>query len=191
MDKNPNGLSRVDLWRLRGALEHARRRPAKARAAFLDGQAAVKTADSSLAQATLELAYGQFPQKTRSRRVAVGALRVARELFERLGARPFLERCDAELAACGMRARARGTGDDYGLTGREQVVASLVASGKSNREVAAELFLSSKAIEYHLAKISTKVGIRSRHELASRLRGDCSANLPGPRQDALVGAGPR
>ena len=96
-------------------------------------------------------------------------MRLAREAFERLDARPFLERCDAELAACGVRAQHNGADDDYGLTAREQVVARLVASGKSNREVAAELYLSSKAIEYHLANIFTKVGITSRHQLASRI----------------------
>ena len=79
-----------------------------------------------------------------------------------MGARPFLERCDAELAACGIRSHVVRRDDDFGLTAREQVVATLVASGKSNREVAAELYLSTKAVEYHLANIFTKVGIRSR-----------------------------
>jgi DNA-binding NarL/FixJ family response regulator len=74
-----------------------------------------------------------------------------------------------ELAACGVHARSRGVDDDYDLTAREQVVARLVASGKSNREVASELYLSSKAVEYHLANIFTKLEIHSRHELASRL----------------------
>lgn len=48
-------------------------------------------------------------------------------------------------------------------------MANLVASGKSNREVGEELYLSTKAIEYHLANIFTKLGIRSRHQLAARL----------------------
>jgi DNA-binding NarL/FixJ family response regulator len=169
LDESPQAVTQVDVWRLLGIFEHARRRPAKARAAFLKGQAAAKTAGSPFAEATLELAYGHFLHKTGSRRAAIATLRAARQLFERLDARPFLERCDAELAACGVRPQRNGADDDYGLTAREQVVARLVASGKSNREVAAELYLSSKAIEYHLANIYTKVGISSRHQLASRI----------------------
>jgi DNA-binding CsgD family transcriptional regulator/tetratricopeptide (TPR) repeat protein len=187
MGDSAHDVARIDLWRLRGSLEHAHQRPANARAAFLEGRAAAKTAHSPLAQATLELAYGHFLHKTGRRREAIAALRVAGELFERLGARPFSERCDVELAACGVRARPDGADDQYGLTAREQVVARLVASGKSNREVAAELYLSRKAIEYHLANIFTKVGIRSRHQLASRLAGSSTKNRPGSSQDALAG----
>jgi DNA-binding NarL/FixJ family response regulator len=54
--------------------------------------------------------------------------------------------------------------------GREQAVAALVVAGRSNREVGAELYLSTKAIEYHLGNIFTKLGVRSRHQLAARLR---------------------
>src|SRR5207302_8136227 len=128
------------------------------------------------------LDYGHFLRTAGSRRKAIAPLRLAREQFEVLRARPFLERFDAELAACGVHGQARGAGDDDGLTAREQVVARLVASGKSNREVAAELYLSTKAIEYHLANIFAKLGIRSRHQLASRLSRPVEA-APGPRQD--------
>src|SRR5262249_60211510 len=130
--------------------EHARGRPGKARAAFQEGQAAAEATRSPFMQARLELAHGHFLHKTGRRRAAIGALRLAAELFEQLDARPFLERSNVELAACGVHARSRGVDDDYDLTAREQVVARLVASGKSNREVASELYLSSKAVEYHL-----------------------------------------
>ena len=68
-----------------------------------------------------------------------------------------------------MRSRDAGAENRYGLTAREDLVARLVASGKSNREVAEELYLSTKAIEYHLGNVFAKVNIHSRHELASRL----------------------
>jgi DNA-binding NarL/FixJ family response regulator len=55
------------------------------------------------------------------------------------------------------------------LTAREQVVARLVATGKSNREVAAELYLSTKTVEYHLANVFAKLAIHSRHELVTRV----------------------
>jgi DNA-binding CsgD family transcriptional regulator len=70
-----------------------------------------------------------------------------------------------------VRARDPEDENRFGLTAREDVVARLVASGKSNREVAEELFLSTKAIEYHLGNVFAKVNVRSRHELAGRLTG--------------------
>lgn len=171
LNESPHDLARVDLCRLQGMLAGSLDHPAKARAAFSRGQELTSSARSSLTKAELELAYGQFLRKTGSRRRAGELLQTSRETFARLGARPHLERCDAELAACGIRTHPHGGGDDYGLTAREQVVAALVASGKSNREVAAELYLSTKAVEYHLGNIFTKVGIRSRHQLGPRLSG--------------------
>jgi DNA-binding NarL/FixJ family response regulator len=162
-------LAPVEIWRLRGVLEHARGFSENARAAFEEGRAAAKSADSPPAQARLELAYGHFLHRTGRRREAIGALRVARELSEQLDARPLIERCNVELAACGVRAPSRAADGDHDLTARELVVARLVASGKTNREAASELYLSTKAIEYHLANIFTKLDIHSRHELASRL----------------------
>ena len=142
---------------------------AKARDAFGRGEDTAKRAGSSLAEGTLELAFGHLLRKTGRRAAAASRLQIARERFERLRAQPFIERCDAELSACGVRARRRDGQNDYGLTAREQAVATLVASGKTNREVATELYLSTKAVEYHLANISRKVGVRSRHQLSGRL----------------------
>jgi ATP/maltotriose-dependent transcriptional regulator MalT len=162
------GVDGVELCRLRGALAYAGGHPADARAAFLKGRELAPAA-SPLARAALELEHGRFLRRTGSRRRAIAALREAREPYAALQARPFLAQCDAELAACGVRTQAGGEDDEVELTAREQVVAQLVASGKSNREVAAELYLSAKAIEYHLANIFAKLGLRSRHQLAARL----------------------
>jgi DNA-binding CsgD family transcriptional regulator/tetratricopeptide (TPR) repeat protein len=163
-------VTAVDLARLRGMLEQARGSHADARRAFEAGHAVAPGAGSTLAQAKLELAYGHFLRRSGRRTPALARLQVARGLFERLRARPLIARCDIELAACGARlASPHAAIDDYGLTEREQTVAGLVAAGKSNREVGEELYLSTKAIEYHLGNIFTKVGVRSRHQLASRL----------------------
>jgi len=167
---NGDAIARVQLWRLRGMLEHARGRHSQARDAFLQGQMAAKDAKSPLAEGELELAYGHLLRKTGRRSAATVQIQLARDLFEGLRARPRVQQCNAELGACGVRARS-GTANDYGLSAREQVVANLVASGKSNREVGEELYLSTKAIEYHMRNIFTKLGIRSRHQLASRLAG--------------------
>lgn len=71
-----------------------------------------------------------------------------------------------ELAACGLQATL---GDPLRLTPREEDVVSLVARGYTNKEVAAELYLTPKTVEFHLRKIYAKLGIRTRGELR-RLR---------------------
>jgi DNA-binding CsgD family transcriptional regulator len=159
----------IDLWRLRGALAHARRLPDDAEGAFEHGRTAAESVQTPLAEALLELELGQFLRRTKRRRAASEALEGARSRFAALGAKPFSDRCETELAACGVRWVNRTPDNRYGLTPRETVVARLVASGKTNREVAAELYLSTKAIEYHLGNVFGKVGVHSRRELAARL----------------------
>jgi DNA-binding CsgD family transcriptional regulator len=155
-------------WRLSAVLAHARGDVKQARDAFQRAHEAPGVSDSPLTQGALELAHGHFLRKTGRRGAAAAQLRAARDRLEPLGARPLLARCDVELSACGMRANVAGT-EDLGLTPREAAVAALVAEGRSNREAGAELYLSTKAIEYHLGNIFGKLGIRSRHELAARL----------------------
>ena len=177
----PAEQTHVDLWRLRGALAQAQRRPDEARAAFEQGKEIAPSVQAPLSTALLDLAYGQFLRRSGSRRAAIAALREAGETFASLGARPFLQRCETELTACGVRSRERSSDNRYGLTAREDVVARLVASGKSNREVAGELYLSTKAIEYHLGNVFAKLNVRSRHELAGRLA-TSGADASGPAQ---------
>ena len=178
---------RVEVCRLRGALEGASKRPAQARAAFDQGRELASELEIPLLQAGMELECGRFLRKAGSRRGAVQALRAARDVFAALGARPMLERCDAELAACGIHSGRPEGQSGLPLNAQEQVVARLVASGKSNREVADELYLSSKAIEYHLANIFTKLGIRSRHQVGPLLS---SSSESGPAKPQAVRAGP-
>jgi DNA-binding NarL/FixJ family response regulator len=87
-----------------------------------------------------------------------------------LRAGPYLERCERELAACGLAPAKRSTFDASRLTAQELAVARLVAVGSSNRQVAAELFVSVKTIQFHLTHIYAKLGVRSRTELARRLQ---------------------
>ena len=163
------GLTRVEFGRVLGLVEHARGDRDAAERAFAEARAVAEPSPFVLAHATLELAYGRFLHKTGRRRAAIATLRLARERFETLSARPFLDACTVELAACGVRAPVHSAGGGQDLTAREHVVARLVASGMSNREVAAELYLSTKTIEYHLANIFAKLGVHSRHELVGRV----------------------
>jgi DNA-binding CsgD family transcriptional regulator len=98
---------------------------------------------------------------------AAAQLRAASRRLSDLGARPFGERCRRELAACGLTPIKRRDVERERLTPREFSVARLVASGRTNREVAAELMVSVKTVEYHLANIFGKLGIRSRRRLVA------------------------
>src|SRR5439155_4532645 len=89
-----------------------------------------------------------------------------------LEARPYLDRCERELIACGLASAERRSFDPTRLTAQELAVARLVADGMSNRQVAAELFVSIKTVQFHLTHIYSKLGVSSRTELAARLRDD-------------------
>ena len=110
------------------------------------------------------LAWGMRLHRARRRIAARERLREAHAAFERLGAEPWAQRTLAELHAAGGR-RARAVERDE-LTAQEVRVARAVARGATNREVAAELFLSPKTIEFHLRLIYRKLGVRSRTQLA-------------------------
>ena len=90
-------------------------------------------------------------------------LESARDLFQRLGTPLHKREADAELATIGGRRRETDE-----LTPDERRVAVLVASGKTNREVATALFTSVRTVESHLGRIYRKLNIRSRTELAAR-----------------------
>lgn len=87
----------------------------------------------------------------------------ALETFERLGARLWVEKTRAELRQISGRSTRSGV-----LTATEQSVAGLVADGRSNIEVARELFISPKTVEWNLSKIYKKLHVRSRAELAAK-----------------------
>jgi DNA-binding CsgD family transcriptional regulator len=106
------------------------------------------------------LALGVVRRRARQKRAAREAIEAALAVFEELGAAGWAERARAELGRLGGRRREKG------LTAAERRVAALVAEGKTNREVAAALFLSEHTIERHLSHVYAKLGIRSRTELA-------------------------
>jgi DNA-binding CsgD family transcriptional regulator len=109
------------------------------------------------------LALGTAKRRTRRKRPAREAIEAALEGFEAIGAEGWADKARAELGRIGGRTRADG------LTAAERRVASLVVEGKTNREVAAALFLGERTVASHLTHIYAKLGIRSRTELARRL----------------------
>jgi DNA-binding NarL/FixJ family response regulator len=117
--------------------------------------------DAPMSRAQAELAFGTMLRETGDRRRAVLWLRRARQRFLRLGATPFVERCEALLTAADPVAPPHRAD----LTERERQVASLVAENLTNNEVAARLFVSEKTVEYHLSHVFVKLGISSRRQL--------------------------
>ena len=109
------------------------------------------------------LALGAVQRRTRKRGAARDALERALAIFDELGAALWTEKARSELARVGGRTAA---GDE--LTPTERRIAELVAKGKTNKEVAAQLFITPRTVEGHLTRIYAKLGVRSRAELAHR-----------------------
>jgi DNA-binding CsgD family transcriptional regulator len=110
------------------------------------------------------LALGVTRRRAREKRPARDAISASLEEFERLGAATWVEKARAELG------RISGRTSEPGLTPAERRVAVLVAEGRTNREVAAALFLGERTVASHLTHVYAKLGVRSRTELARRLR---------------------
>jgi DNA-binding CsgD family transcriptional regulator len=110
------------------------------------------------------LARGAAQRRANQRRAARDSLGEALEIFDRLGARLWADRTRGELARIAGRAPSPDA-----LTTTEQRVAALVAAGRTNNEVAAELYVSVHTVEKALTRIYGKLGVRSRTELARKL----------------------
>ena len=137
------------------------------------------------------LALGATQRRAKRRREARATLEEALAIFERIGAALWAERTRAELKRISGRAAVPGA-----LTPAEERVAALVAEGKTNREVAAALFLSDRTVEGHLSRVFGKLGIRHRAELGAALAGSQTHGLddanaasvsPPPAQTEGVG----
>ncbi len=109
------------------------------------------------------LALGIVLRRVRQKLPAREAIQAALAAFEQLGAATWVEQARAELGRIGGRTR------EEGLTAAERRVAVLVAAGRTNREVAAELFLGERTVAGHLTRVYSKLGVRSRTELARLL----------------------
>ncbi len=110
------------------------------------------------------LVLGTIQRRMKQRAAARTTLEEAAAAFDAIGSAAWAARARAELARIGGRGPRTG-----GLTATESRVAELVAAGRSNREAAAELFVSVRAVEANLSRIYAKLGVRSRTELAGRL----------------------
>jgi DNA-binding CsgD family transcriptional regulator len=141
--------------------------PEAAHAAYERALAEHAVAGDGFETARTRMLFGARLRREGQRVAAREQLRLAEEAFAEMDLTHWAAQAGAELAATGATARRSGTSPDEALTSQETRVALLVAEGKSNKEVAAALFLSPKTIERHLGNVFRKRGFRSRSELAS------------------------
>jgi DNA-binding CsgD family transcriptional regulator len=125
--------------------------------------------------ARTQLAYGEWLRRERRKVDARAQLRLALDTFEGLGLTLWAERARGELKATGETARKRDVSTLDELTPQELRIAQLVAGGATNRDVAAQLYVSPKTVEYHLRKVFLKLGVSSRVELARLPLGEPAA----------------
>jgi DNA-binding CsgD family transcriptional regulator len=119
--------------------------------------------------ARTELLYGEFLRRERLRGEARTHLRAALDTFTRLGAPVWAKRAESELRATGETARERGPNAVETLTPQELQIAEAVRDGATNREVASQLFISPRTVDYHLGKIFRKLNVSSRRDLMRQM----------------------
>ncbi len=164
---SPSAL--VATARVCGDLACAGGHHAAAAAAFETAWRRAQGLQAPLTLAQLEISDARRLRAAGQPRAAVARLRSARQCLITLGARPYLEICGRELATAGAPVGSETAAALPGLTPAEQAVARLVATGRSNRQTAADLYVSVKAVEFHLGHIFDKLGIRSRKDLITRI----------------------
>jgi len=148
---------------------------ARSRALLSDGQAADALYQEAIGRlgktrivvqlARARLLYGEWLRRANRRQDAREALRAAYEMFSRIGTDGFAERARRELAATGETVRKRTVETFAELTSQEAQIARLAREGRSNQEIAAELFISPRTVEWHLGNVFSKLGITSRKDL--------------------------
>jgi DNA-binding CsgD family transcriptional regulator len=120
--------------------------------------------------ARAHLVYGEWLRREARRIDARNELRAAYELFTDFGMEAFAARSRIELEATGEHVRKRTSATLDQLTAQETEVSRLAAEGNTNREIAAQLFISPSTVEYHLSKAFRKLEVTSRTQLAKKLR---------------------
>jgi DNA-binding CsgD family transcriptional regulator len=153
---------------------------ARCRALLSDGDTAEDLYGESIARLTrtplrpelarAHLLYGEWLRRAGRRLEARDQLRTAHDEFVAIGMEAFADRARRELLATGMTPRKRTVEARNDLTPTEVQIASLARDGLSNSEIASQLFLSPRTVEWHLRRVFTKLGISRRGQLVGVLR---------------------
>jgi DNA-binding CsgD family transcriptional regulator len=149
----------------------------RAERAYREALGHLENTCAALEVARTHLLYGQWLRRAKRRRDARRELRAAYDMFDKMGAAGFAARTATELSATGERARSRTPATTFDLTPQEARIAGLAADGETNNQIAAELFISPRTVEYHLSKVFRKLGVTSRAQLARNLLASPSAAL--------------
>jgi DNA-binding CsgD family transcriptional regulator len=120
--------------------------------------------------ARAHLLYGEWLRRENRRLDARHQLHAAHHLLAEIGADAFTERARRELLATGEKVRKREVGTYSQLTSQEEHIVRLARDGRTNPEIAAELFISTRTVEWHLRKVFAKLGVTSRRDLHSAVR---------------------
>ncbi len=162
------GFARTSLAiaRARGLVAAARGDHDEATRCFDEAAEHLDRCEDPFERAKLHLANGAHLRRRGRRRQAVAALTRAREGFVALQALPWIERADAELSVSGISPSTPDSRRSIELTPQEQAIVRLAVDGRRNRDIATELFISVKTVEYHLGNAYRKLGISRRTQLA-------------------------
>jgi ATP/maltotriose-dependent transcriptional regulator MalT len=165
----PSGLrsAALALSRCRGNLAVATGELAQAKAMFERAHSLEVAVPMPFERALIGLDDGRRLRGIHDRPGAIAQFEAAHKVFSDLGADPYVQACAAELAALQVVAAEASPAALLGLSRAELAVARLVATGLTNREVAAELYVSVKTVEYHLRNSFIKLDISSRRELGA------------------------
>jgi DNA-binding CsgD family transcriptional regulator len=120
--------------------------------------------------ARAHLVYGEWLRRENRRADGREHLRTAHRVFNDIGAHAFAERARGELLATGETVRKRSVETRSALTAQETQIVRLAAERHTNTEIASQLFISPRTVEYHLHKVFTKLGVSSRRQLSTALR---------------------
>lgn len=180
-DRAAELLEGYEAWAAYSAAPATRPRLALCRALVAEGGDATAPVEEAVRlaadappfdRARIRLLAGEHLRRERRRADAREHLRAAIAGFEELGAEPWAARARDELAATGETVRRRDPDAAAALTPKERQIARLVGEGLTNKEVAAQLYLSPRTIDSHLRNAFAKLGVTSRTQLVRADLGD-------------------
>ena len=130
--------------------------------------------------ARVQLAFGERLRRRQATRASREQLSAALDTFTQLGARPWVERAGAELRATGQTRHRHAGNSPAPLTPQELEIAELAATGLTNKEIGARMYVSPRTVSAHLYRVFPKLGITSRAALRDALLALPSSALPSP-----------
>ncbi|WP_236695552.1 helix-turn-helix transcriptional regulator [Mycolicibacterium chubuense] len=141
----------------------------QAEALYLESITHFEATNQLIHLARARLVYGEWLRRNAPATIAREPLRIAHQAFVQMGSAAFAERARRELQAAGQKIRKQPTSAGEELSPQEHQIAELAGQGLTNQEIAGQLFISAHTVEWHLRKVFTKLGIRSRRDLRRRL----------------------